>query len=565
MSDPKDNSQGFFRKVVKFVANPATDWSNLGTPAVESRDSDLAKSELKAMVERKRRNDFVRKREFDMLRKVRREGLTSEQMAALGGSSRLDDSEGRLADGMARSEGGVKAKIDEIEQQMVGDPMYAHRRSLDVHNAPTMPAAMPHTPTAGGALPPMVPPAGTGATRPGERAALDLPLREQTAPLPLGVDGTAFAQAFTVEAGDLVHDPELDDAVISFANADFEPCERMLVSLTGPGGARMQHAETWLVLFDFYRATGRQQKFENVALHYAQQFGWSAPQWYSLPQQVAEAAAGERPVRPPVDGQVGWVCPPLLDAEAVARLAVQTQHMPLPWVFDWSGLEQVEAAACMRLGVLFGHWIDQSLDMRWLAGDHFLDVLRTATPTGVREVDPAVWRLRLDALRMAYRPVGFDEAAMDYCITYEVSPPSWRPARSKVRIGATGSDLDRPTQLSSMVGEVTSDFLESQPYEEPGDAGTPAAGAELSGEFVGDIGATLAQLDERVAGSSRIIISCARLIRVDFLAAGDLLNWVLARRAENRSVVFADAHRLVALFFGAMGINEHARIKVRPA
>ena len=41
------------------------------------------------MIERKRRNDFVRKREFDVLRKVRREGLSPEQLAALGGSSKL--------------------------------------------------------------------------------------------------------------------------------------------------------------------------------------------------------------------------------------------------------------------------------------------------------------------------------------------------------------------------------------------------------------------------------------------------------------------------------------------
>ena len=53
------------------------------------------------------------------------------------------------------------------------------------------------------------------------------------------------------------------------------------------------------------------------------------------------------------------------------------------------------------------------------------------------------------------------------------------------------------------------------------------------------------------------------MIRVDFIAAGDLLNWVLARRGENRTVSFVDAHRLVALFFGAMGITEHARVKVR--
>ena len=42
----------------------------------------------------------------------------------------------------------------------------------------------------------------------------------------------------------------------------------------------------------------------------------------------------------------------------------------------------------------------------------------------------------------------------------------------------------------------------------------------------------------------------------DFIAAGDLLNWVLAQRNEGRAVQFVDTHRLVALFFGAMGINE---------
>src|ERR1700712_1468046 len=143
MSDPKDSSS-FFRKVVKFVANPSTEWAELGVPSEESRESDFAKGELKAMIERKRRNDFVRKREFDMLRKVRREGLSSEQLAALGGSSRIDDSEGRAEQGSgAKAESGVKAKIDEIEQQMVGDT-YAgsQRRTPEFYNAPTLPASL---------------------------------------------------------------------------------------------------------------------------------------------------------------------------------------------------------------------------------------------------------------------------------------------------------------------------------------------------------------------------------------------------------------------------------------
>ena len=98
MSDntaPKD-SESFFRKVVRFVANPATDWADLNSRQDDGGSLDLEKSELKAMIERKKRNDFVRRREFDMLRKVRREGLSPEQLAALGGSSKLDDSEDRL-------------------------------------------------------------------------------------------------------------------------------------------------------------------------------------------------------------------------------------------------------------------------------------------------------------------------------------------------------------------------------------------------------------------------------------------------------------------------------------
>jgi hypothetical protein len=96
------------------------------------------------------------------------------------------------------------------------------------------------------------------------------------------------------------------------------------------------------------------------------------------------------------------------------------------------------------------------------------------------------------------------------------------------------------------------------------DTGVVQVGSvELSGQLVGDIGQTLTKMNADLGTATIVNVSCARLIRVDFIAAGDLLNWVLARRSENRSVNFVDAHRMVALFFGAMGINEHAKVKVR--
>ena len=604
-------NESFFRKVVRFVANPATDWTELNSRQEDSRELEIEKSELKAMIERKRRNDFVRKREFDMLRRVRREGLSPDQAAALGSSSRLDDSEARLPDSqIARPDLGVKAKIDEIEQQMVGDgiasaptrnrpgsfgPTHAGLHAGLAPSTTPAPGAAPKAPAslAPRATTPRPPPTPMQLSMADELPALpplpDIELPPPAAPAPMQMaaglpplaplqtmasatgsftdHGAEFGSPFAVEVNEVVHDPELDEAVIAFANADFTQCELSLQALTSTQGARAQHAETWLVLFDLYRATGQQQRFESLAVDYAQQFGWSAPQWYSLPKLVADAVAEEHPAasasaRGPHSGDVGWICPDVLDIDAVARLRSQTLQMPLPWVFDWNALRMVDAEAAMQLSMLFRLWAGQPLEMRWLSGDRFFTVLSEAAPTGVRDADPAFWLTRLDALRLANRADQFDETAIDYCVTYEVSPPSWEAARCQVRVSGSGHSTRTPPM--SVISDVTSSFLESSLTDDPAGPGqVEQSNVELSGQLVGDIGATLQKINQQLALSPVVSVSCARLIRVDFIAAGDLLNWVLSKRGENRAVHFVDAHRLVALFFGAMGINEHARVQVR--
>ena len=44
-------NESFFRKVVRFVANPATDWNEINSRQDDSRELELEKSELKAMIE----------------------------------------------------------------------------------------------------------------------------------------------------------------------------------------------------------------------------------------------------------------------------------------------------------------------------------------------------------------------------------------------------------------------------------------------------------------------------------------------------------------------------------
>ena len=585
MSDPKttDPKEGdsFFRKVARFVANPTTDWAEINSRQ-DDPEGDLAKVELRAMVERKRRNDFVRKRELDMLRRIRREGLTPEQLAALGSAnSKLEDGD-RLSEPNSKIDLGVKAKIDEIEQQMVGESFAttqaALQRDAGFFETSTRPIAFSSTVAAPPAVEPVggrvsefsspqeverlsarTPPAAVkmGGSMPplSDSPASRLP---EMPPLDMPLSFTLVESTPTVEVQELVHDPELDESVIAFANADYEHSERALTELVRPGGSRNLHGETWLVLFDHYRATGAQGKFEALAVEYAQQFGLSAPQWFSMPKLVAEAARQASRTPMAKSGQVSWTAPATLTVEDVALLQKRSESLPLPWVFDLSALDAVEIDAAIQLRRLFRVWAQQQVDQRWIAGDRFLNQLKELAPVGERDTDPALWMLRLEALRLTNRPDQFDEAAIDYCVTYEVSPPSWERAKCRVRLGNDGQSTNSPA-TTTMSSEAQSSFLDTSLT----DGMQMVAQLELMGQLQGDISETLRRLAVEVGEATLIHISCTKLIRLDFMAAGDLLNWVLQRRTENRGVVFVDAHRLVALFFGAMGINEHAKVKVR--
>ena len=603
-SDPKEGDT-FFRRVARFVSNPTTDWAEINSRQ-DDPEADLAKAELKAMVERKRRNDFVRKRELDMLRRIRREGLSPDQLAALGSapnSSKLDDGE-RVSEPNSKMDLGVKAKIDEIEQQMVGES-FATTQAVggsdkinSFFNANTRPSAfapqaadVPRTEPKRGRVTDFasaeeserlsVPPPPAAVTMASGMAPLsdappsrlpELPPLEMSlsfAPVasapPNGLAAAAApaaAPAEAMEVQEVVHDPELDEAVIAFANADYETSERSLTDLVKPGGGRHEHAETWLVLFDHYRATGAQGRFEALAVEYAQQFHLSSPQWFSMPKLVAEtmpttrasSAAGAAPA-----SNAGWTAPATVTLEDVELLRKRTESLPLPWVFEWSAFAYVEPEAVEPLKALLRGWANQAIDQTWLGGETLLRRLQTLTPVGDREVDPALWMLRLEALRVANRPDHFDETAIDYCVTYEVSPPSWERVKCRVRVSGSG-------QTMAPVSTMQSSELHSTHFAETsvGEGGAPTvAHLELRGQLAGDISELLKSMMSEVGDASLISISCDKLIRLDFMAAGDLLNWVFSRRSENRAVQFVDAHRLVALFFGAMGINEQARVKVR--
>ncbi|MDO8904125.1 STAS domain-containing protein [Hydrogenophaga sp.] len=616
-----DSNGGFLSKVVKFVRHPTTSWSDLDTRSAD-RESEYSKAALKEMIERKRRNDFVRKREFDMLRKIR----SREASGAEGPGVRPSFFQSSLPSKPDDRAMTLK-KIDEIEAQMSmqwwktkGPDSSATGSSLNsggnaAGSAPQELAANPgfkaappdpealrrrqqyketepsNLPTTSAGLDPLVagsppvPPPEMPVVQPQEavlhardsesttqerqgtsispvtRTGLMAPAKPST-----GSEAKpAFSAShfFALDVQEIVQDPEVEEAAIRFANGDDAGAEQGLLEVLGDGGARVEQQDDWLALFDLYRATGQLAPFESQAVDFVNRFSRSAPQWFDMPDLVTKLS-GKKYTPSASSGRAAWVCDAEVDAHAVGTLQNVLLRVPQPWVLDWSQIEAMDNKAAKALLGVFTLWGDQEVELRFLGSSSLRELLKNLTPSGRRDVEQLWWELRLAVLRVMNRADEFELTALDFCVTYEVSPPGWEQPQCHFRsvsqkVDESGQSVLGEVQMEQVASGYPGDSVQDSQNSEFNQVGL----VELSGEIQGDPQATLEALERRLKGADVMIISCRNLIRVDFSAAGTLLNWVSGHYAQGRAVQFVDAHRLVSAFFHVIGITEYAKVVVR--
>ncbi|MBT9552911.1 MAG: STAS domain-containing protein [Hydrogenophaga sp.] len=619
-----DSNRGFLSKVVKFVRHPTTSWSDLDTRSADG-ESEYSKAALKEMIERKRRNDFVRKREFDMLRKIRSREASGETGQRVRPSffqsslpskpddramtlKKIDEIEAQMSmqwwktkgpDSLAttgsslssgaHSTGGtpldrkaaksraaaasdvqrVNAQYNETEASPLHDgelldtepePKKASAPAVSPASA-RIPTLRESVPSSKGGPESVMPPVTA-------RTGLMAPTQHGAVAGGGGRSGPAFSAShfYALDVHEIAQDPEVEEAAIRFANGDDAGAEQGLKETIAEGGPRENQLDDWLALFDLYRATGQLAPFESQAVDFVNRFGRSAPQWYDMPELVS-AMTGKVYKPSTSSARTVWACDRELDAHAVGTLQNVLLRVNQPWVLDWTEIESIDVKAARALLGMFTLWGDQDVELCFLGATRLRELLKQVTPSGRRDIEQLWWELRMGALRVMNRPDEFELTALDFCVTYEVSPPGWE--RPRCHFQALSGGVPDPDEGSSVLSDVVMEQVPSG--FSGGDSGVDGPGSEfnqlglveLSGEIRGDPQATLEDLEQRLQGADVLIISCRNLIRVDFSAAGTLLNWVTSHHNSGRLVQFVDAHRLVSAFFHVIGITEYAKVVVR--
>lgn len=364
-----------------------------------------------------------------------------------------------------------------------------------------------------------------------------------------------------------MHEPELEEAAIRFAHGDHAGAESGLLEVLEQhrNDAPAQQFEIWMTLFDLYRATGLHERFDTLAIDFAARYGRSAPLWFSMPEQLGLAALAQAP--PPAAPAIvmrrdfSWGTQPTLAVSSVAALQASIERAAPPWTLNWARIANIDPAALPLLADLFTRWADREGHFVFAGVAKLNALLQAKTHSGDRSHGPDWWRLRMAALRLMGKGDDFELVALDYCVTYEVSPPSWQEplcAYSDDAGVCSGSGNSGPAPLALERG----DFPPSQPAD-PALAPEPAPTARLSGLIDGDATPLLTPLEPLLRPGVPLPIACDQLIRMDFAAAGSVLNWSAGQQELGHTVQFHNLQRLVAIFFNVLGINEHARVVPR--
>ncbi len=324
--------------------------------------------------------------------------------------------------------------------------------------------------------------------------------------------------------------PAIEEAAILYANGQTEDARaRAQQALDGEdlGAWKLQ---IWLMLFDVLHTLGRKAEFEEKSLDFVVKFERSPPTWVDAPTAAVRQNPNLR-----TGGLAAIAVTGVLGAASAAafdQLKKAAERQP-KLRLDLAKLQGVEPAGCALLRDTLRAFKTAKKDVYLTGEARVFQLLRESAKTGDGSVDPVVWLLLLDLYQMLGLQNEFEEAAVDYAVTYEVSPPSWEapPPRPK------------PLEISQPIAV------------EGGDEAF-----HVVGEVAGQSDQIFTDITAYAGGASPVTLDFGATKRIDFVNAGRLLNVLEKQKAEGKEIVVRGAGEMIIALFAVMGITKIARI-----
>ena len=319
----------------------------------------------------------------------------------------------------------------------------------------------------------------------------------------------------------------LEDAALRFASGHADQARALLEQ-----GVQTDHDTklsplAWLALFDLQQRAGDKTAFDQFAMQYVVQFERSAPAWEASekPQAGARATAG---------GYIG------LTGKLTAGLATQLEGLKRAMAkqvsevrVDLMSVTGFDDEGARLLATALGDARRKKFPLQLQRAEKLKPLLDAMVKKG-RDGGEGAWLLSLELLQWANAHEAFEDRAVEYAVTFELSPPSWEP-----------------------------------PVLPKAAAAAPVAEAETaetevlcwSGAMLGSAAPQLGRLTEFAQSRGVTQVDMSHVDRIDFVCAGTLINTLNRIETQRKAVQFVGASPIIRALMLLIGISPRHFVK----
>lgn len=322
----------------------------------------------------------------------------------------------------------------------------------------------------------------------------------------------------------------LENAALRFANGQAGEARLLLEQgIDGDPETKLSPL-AWLALFDLMQRAGDRPAFEKLAMEYLAQFERSAPTWETTTKlKVAPRSVGGNVA---LTGRLSAASASQLEGlrRAIARQAHGTRvDLMSVFGFDDDGARLLADALADARRARLGLQVQQ--------GTKLAPALDAAIKTG-REAGEGAWLLSLELLQWANDRAAFEDRAIEFAVTFEVSPPSWEPPTPMVvaddAAGANGAVKPRDTDTETL---------------------------QWSGVMTGALSPQLGKLADFAHGRTVVAGDLSDVERIDFVCAGAMLNLITRIESQQKTVQIVGASPILRALLLLIGVSPRHFVK----
>jgi anti-anti-sigma regulatory factor len=309
-------------------------------------------------------------------------------------------------------------------------------------------------------------------------------------------------------------EPAIDEAAMLYASNQLENAEALLKSLLHGNDQR-----AWHMLFDLYRLNHRETDFEKLALEFAMRFECSPPVWKGREGKNKKAKEISRPLVLPAELGGG--------IQEKMQLVLSNLQKDSILQLDFSHVQGIDQQGAQGIADMLTKTRKSKLRFQVSGSSTIIDLLKSRMQS--EPAEQAYWQMLLAVYQLLGKQNEFEDLAIDFAVTFELSPPSWENVQAAQEVAAPEAEIPKD---AFALKDVISEASQNQ----------------------------IAQLMTYAESHAEVVVDCSAVTRVDYGYIGNLIGQLMQLLGNGKTITLQGQNALVNELFRAMGIHQLANL-----